>query len=127
MSALATGCLVFTLVGSPMEERQAAVLIDGIQEAGGELARCELRVVVKDPDETPGEALRARAAIVVTLERNTVLDGYPLAERALAAAQVEKSAGPGRNLIFLDPAMLVLKPQPGLLLRAGEGAWGRER
>src|SRR5512139_3407150 len=95
MSALAAGCLIFTLVGSPAEERQAALLIDGIQTAGGDLARCELRVVVRDPEATPGEALRAGGATVVPLERNTVLDGYPLAERAVAAAQVERSAGPG--------------------------------
>ncbi len=122
MAPLAAGCLVFMLVGSPAQERQAGLLIDSIKQAGGELGHCELQAVVSDPDATPGEELRARGATVVPLAQNPPVAAYPFADRVRACAQVERTAGPGRNLIFIDTAILVLKPQPELLLRKGEAA-----
>lgn len=123
MAALAQGCLVFMLVGSPAQERQAGLLIDGIQRSGGELARCELRVVVADPEQTPGDALRAKGATIVPLERNREVEAYPFGAKVLACAQVERTIGPpGRNLIFFDTDILVLRPQSALLLSKREDA-----
>lgn len=46
MTALAQGCLVFMLVASPAEERQANLLIESLRQVGGPLAECRHLVVL---------------------------------------------------------------------------------
>jgi len=102
--------LVFVmLVNSPVQEKQAYILINSIRDFGGLYSDCPVYVFVSDTSGTPCYSLKSLNAILVPLDDADTLPDYPFLNKVLACARAEELLqGKSEIIVWMDVDALVL-------------------
>jgi glyoxylase-like metal-dependent hydrolase (beta-lactamase superfamily II) len=112
-----------TYVSAPYQENAAAMLIDSIRAHGGAYRDCPVYVVLTDEDNAPGTRLPRANVEILPLRLEVLIQGYPFAVKAYAAAKVEElTAGKFHSLAWFDPETLLLNPPKEMDLSEGIAA-----
>lgn len=103
--------LVFVmLVNSPVQEKQANILIKSIREFGGSYANSPVYVFIADTVNTPCRSLKALNVNLIPLNVSDTLPGYPFLNKVLACERAEKLLrGKSEIIVWMDVDALVLK------------------
>lgn len=116
-AAASTGVVFATSVDSPLQAKEASLLVDSLRRFGGPWADAPVHVVVDEVLEQTAPLRERPGVLVHPLEGGAALRRFPYARKVLAAAQVErlveKSA---RTLVWLDAETFVLSPPRSLVL-----------
>lgn len=114
------------MIGSPREEKEAAVLIDSLRTFGGEFARMPVVVVLSDPSRADGRTLAEKVQETATLKMDEDLRQFPFADKVYACAQVEALVADKVDwLLWLNPDCLIVAP-PSEIAASSE-AWAALR
>ena len=97
------------LVTSPIQEKQANILIKSIREFGGNYAGSPVYIFVSDTVNSPCRSLDGQNITLIPLDLNATLPQYPFLEKVLACAKAEDLLkGKTENLVWIDSDALVL-------------------
>ncbi|MBN2601400.1 MAG: MBL fold metallo-hydrolase, partial [Candidatus Marinimicrobia bacterium] len=108
---------IVTYVSDNEQEKSVKALIKSVRELTGNYRDCEIYVVLGDPDNFPGAALKGKNVKLLPLKMNKAFLEYPLAFKAFAAAQVERIVKTQtESLVWLDPGVIVLNSPDALML-----------
>jgi hypothetical protein len=112
-----------SLAGSPASFRKIRVLLDSLEDFGGDLFRAPLIIVHPDSLEATDEdaaLLRLPDVRMVSFHMSREERDFPLSAVAIGAAAAEKTVtGKTENLVWLLEDTLVLKSPSAFVLPAG--------
>jgi hypothetical protein len=112
-----------SLAGSPASFRRIRVLLDSLEDFGGDLFRAPLIIVHPDSLEATDEdaaLLRLPDVRMVSFHMSREERDFPLSAVAIGAAAAEKTVtGKTENLVWLLEDTLVLRTPSALVLPAG--------
>jgi hypothetical protein len=103
--------LVFImLVTSPIEEKQASILIRSIREFGGIYADCPAYIFITDTINASCKSIYSPNVNLIPLFVSDTLPNYPFLLKAMACAKAEELLnGKAEVLVWMDVDALVLK------------------
>jgi hypothetical protein len=109
MNAILFKLAFVLLVSSPLQEKQASILIQSIREFGGNYAGSPVYVFVSDTINSPGRSLRGNNITIIPLNLNDTQPPYPFLEKVLACAEAEELLKwKAENLVWIDDDALIL-------------------
>lgn len=107
-----------TFVSDSMDVRAARAFISSVRQWGGEYSRSDIYVVADNESNFLPGLLQGSGVFIVPLEMDSAFKGYPLAIKAFAAAQVEKTVKKrSTTLAWFDPSTLLFSSPADLDLR----------
>lgn len=112
------------MVGSPAQERDAALAIDSLRTFGGrDAAEAPVYILLADPQSAPGALLEAKGARTLKVNVDARFRGYPFADKVSACAQAEALAGSQADLlVWITPESLIVGPLRDLDMPPSAGA-----
>lgn len=103
--------IFITLTRSPLERRQARLLVHSIRAFGGDLSQAPVWLFDTDPQDASQIGLDAEGIQIRPLPAADAAHPYYFRDKVLACARAEDLAGPAvQSLIWIDPQCLVVQP-----------------
>jgi hypothetical protein len=108
-STVSPGTAIMTYVSSKEQDCSVRAMVKSVRELSRSYSNCKIYIVLADQNNTSCESLKDDNIELLPLQMDSAFADYPLAVKAFAAAQVEKSVGDDiQTLLWVDPGVLIL-------------------